>query len=91
MRPPSAAPSRATPAPGATPGEYGPVKPGETLSGIARIVKPDGATVEQTLVALHRHNPDAFIRKNMNLVKSGKILKSPTQPSLGSAAVGSRA
>jgi pilus assembly protein FimV len=40
-------------------------------------VKPEGATVEQTLVALHRHNPDAFIRKNMNLVRSGKILKVP--------------
>lgn len=68
----------ASPAPPVpTPGQYGPVKPGETLRGIARAVKPEGVTVEQTLVALHRHNPDAFIRKNMNLVKSGKILKVP--------------
>ncbi len=72
---PKAAPP--TPAAGATPGQYGPIKPGETLRGIARVVKPEGVTVEQTLVALHRQNPDAFIRKNMNLVKSGKILKIP--------------
>jgi pilus assembly protein FimV len=77
------APSKGAPARAATPpssaggGQYGPIKPGETLGGIARIVKPEGVTLEQTLVALHRHNPDAFIRKNMNLVKSGKILKVP--------------
>src|SRR5688572_3882740 len=68
---PAEAPARkaapASPAPPVpTPGQYGPVKPGETLRGIARAVKPEGVTVEQTLVALHRHNPDAFIRKNMN-------------------------
>src|SRR5207237_5625436 len=56
---------------------YGPIKPGETLFRIARSVKPEGATLEQTLVGLYRRNPDAFIKKNMNLVKSGKILKVP--------------
>jgi pilus assembly protein FimV len=57
--------------------QYGPVKRGETLGGIARNVKPDGATLEQTLVSLYRQNPDAFIKKNMNLVKSGRILNVP--------------
>jgi pilus assembly protein FimV len=56
---------------------YGPVKPGETLFRIARSIKPEGATLEQTLVGLYRRNPDAFIKKNMNLVKSGKILRIP--------------
>ncbi|MES2563200.1 MAG: FimV/HubP family polar landmark protein, partial [Pseudomonadota bacterium] len=57
--------------------QYGPIKPGETLGRIARSVKPEGATLEQTLVGLYRQNPDAFIKKNMNLVKSGRILKVP--------------
>jgi pilus assembly protein FimV len=72
-KPPAAAKSAA----GAGAGQYGPIKPGETLRGIARVVRPEGVTLEQTLVALHRHNPDAFIRKNMNLVRSGKILTIP--------------
>jgi pilus assembly protein FimV len=74
---PKDGPASAASAPGGAGGQYGPIKPGETLGGIARIVKPEGVTLEQTLVALHRHNPDAFIHKNMNLVKSGKILKIP--------------
>ena len=73
-------PPRPAPAPAAvaTPAsQYGPVKPGETLTRIARSVKPEGVSLEQTLVGLYRHNPDAFIKKNMNLVKSGKILRVP--------------
>jgi pilus assembly protein FimV len=61
---------------------YGPVKPGETLYRIARSIKPEGATIEQTLVGLYRRNPDAFIKKNMNLVKSGKILRVPNPDEL---------
>ncbi|HET7158900.1 MAG TPA: FimV/HubP family polar landmark protein, partial [Burkholderiales bacterium] len=57
--------------------QYGPIKPGETLGRIARAVRPEGATLEQTLVGLYRQNPEAFIKKNMNLVKSGRILKVP--------------
>jgi pilus assembly protein FimV len=40
-------------------------------------VRPDGVSVEQMLIGLFRSNPDAFIRKNMNLVRSGKILRVP--------------
>ncbi|HUP93890.1 MAG TPA: FimV/HubP family polar landmark protein [Burkholderiales bacterium] len=57
--------------------EYGPVKRGETLGRIARTVRPEGTTLEQTLVGLYRQNPDAFMNKNMNLVKSGRILRVP--------------
>ena len=74
-RRPAATPSAAE-APSAA-GQYGPIKSGETLGRIARSVKPEGVTLEQTLVGLYRQNPDAFIRKNMNLVKSGKILRVP--------------
>ena len=79
-RPSTRAESTSASAPVPTPtssNQYGPVKPGETLTHIARSVKPEGVTLEQTLVGLYRQNPDAFIKKNMNLVKSGKILKVP--------------
>jgi pilus assembly protein FimV len=38
------------------------------------------------LVALYRNNPDAFIRKNLNLVRTGKILRVPEQEEI--AAIG---
>jgi FimV-like protein len=57
--------------------QYGPVKRGETLTRIARIVKHDETTLEQTIVGLHRHNPHAFIRNNMNLLRTGQILQVP--------------
>jgi pilus assembly protein FimV len=57
--------------------EYGPIQRGETLGKIAQEVMPEGVTLEQMLVALYRNNPDAFIRKNLNLVRAGKILRVP--------------
>src|SRR4029077_11416548 len=81
LPPDASAPTAASkPAPAAAAAgarQYGPIKPGETLGRIARSVKPDGVTLEQALVGLFQENPDAFIRKNMNLVKSGKILRVP--------------
>jgi pilus assembly protein FimV len=74
---PRVLPSEATPRAEAAPGSYGPIKRGETLSQIARNVRPDGVSVEQVLVGLYRSNPDAFIRNNMNLMRSGKILRVP--------------
>ena len=68
--------SQASPG-GAADGTYGPVKQGETLSQIARNVRPEGVTMEQMLIGLQRSNPDAFIRKNLNLIRSGKILRVP--------------
>jgi pilus assembly protein FimV len=72
---PSVPPAQRPAAAGAK--SYGPIKPGETLGRIARSVRPEGVSVEQTLIGLYRHNPDAFINKNINLVKSGKILRVP--------------
>lgn len=69
----SAAP--ATAAPSAQ--EYGPIARGETLGKIAASLKPEGVSLEQMLVGLYRSNPDAFIHKNLNLVKSGRILRVP--------------
>jgi pilus assembly protein FimV len=64
-------------APMAASKDYGPIERGETLSKIANSVMPEGVTLEQMLVALYRTNPDAFIRKNLNLVRAGKILRVP--------------
>jgi pilus assembly protein FimV len=79
---PAPAPVTRAPAPvvsprPAMPGSYGPVERGETLSKIARNVMPTGVTLEQMLVGLYWANPEAFVRNNMNLVRTGKILRVP--------------
>jgi pilus assembly protein FimV len=76
---PDRAPSRpiAPAAPMAGGKEYGPIQRGETLGKIAREVMPEGITLEQMLVALYRTNADAFVNKNLNLVRTGKILRVP--------------
>ena len=56
---------------------YGPTKSGDTLSKIALSAKPADITLEQMLVLLFRSNPDAFAGKNMNRLKTGKIIRLP--------------
>lgn len=56
---------------------------GDTLNKIASEVKPDSVSLEQMLVALYRENQAAFIDKNMNLMKSGQILRVPTAETVG--------
>jgi pilus assembly protein FimV len=79
-RRPAAAP--AAPVAPAAAREYGPVQKGETLGKIAASIKPEGVTLEQMLVGLYRSNPDAFINKNLNLVRSGRILRVPEKEEL---------
>lgn len=85
----------AQPAPAASGGakaqEYGPIAKGETLAKIAAGLKPEGVSLEQMLVGLYRSNPDAFIKKNMNLVKSGKILRVPDAQELAAITQGEAA
>jgi len=57
---------------------YGPVKSGDTLGKIASATKPAEVSLEQMLVLLVQNNPDAFSGKNMNRLKTGKILQLPT-------------
>lgn len=57
---------------------YGPVKSGDTLGKIARANKPADVSLDQMLVLLFRANPDAFSGKNMNRLKTGKIIQLPT-------------
>ena len=55
------------------------VKRGDTLIKIAREVKPSDVSLERMLVALYRANDDAFDGKNMNRLRTGKILRMPEQ------------
>jgi pilus assembly protein FimV len=70
------------------PQQYGPIERGETLGAIARTVMPEGVTLEQMLVALYRHNTDAFIRDNLNLVRAGRILRVPDREEVAAIARG---
>ncbi len=73
---------------GAKAQEYGPIAKGETLGKIAASLKPEGVSLEQMLISLYRSNPDAFIRNNLNLVKSGKILRVPDAKELSAISQG---
>jgi FimV C-terminal domain/FimV N-terminal domain len=59
-------------------GNIGPVQRGQTLSTIARD-NANGGDLNQMLVALHKANPDAFYRDNMNALKTGAVLRMPSQ------------
>jgi pilus assembly protein FimV len=54
------------------------VKPGDSLGRIATQLKPVDVSLDMMLVALYRANPEAFIDKNMNRLKSGRILRVPS-------------
>ena len=75
---PAPSPVAAAPAPVATaPAQYGPVKRGETLSTIAGSLGLDGFSLDQTMLALLRANPDAFLGDNINRIKRGAVLLVP--------------
>jgi pilus assembly protein FimV len=59
------------------------VKRGDTLGAIARQYLPPGVTLNQMLIAIFRANESAFIRGNINLVRSGRILNIPDADGLG--------
>jgi pilus assembly protein FimV len=50
----------------------------DTLSKIAAQHRPAAdVTVEQTMLAIQRANPQVFIRNNVNLIKSGYVIRLP--------------
>lgn len=53
------------------------VHKGDNMFSIARRHAVDGVTVYQMMMALQRTNPEAFIEKNINLVKAGERLAMP--------------
>ncbi|MDC8011738.1 FimV/HubP family polar landmark protein [Tahibacter soli] len=86
--PPAEKPSRAGASAGA--GEYGPVAAGETLWEVAAATRPDdNVTLNQVMLALHRNNPSAFFKDNINSLKRGAILRVPSVEEI--KAVGSAA
>ncbi len=73
----SATPAPAPPAANAAT-QYGPIKAGETLSKIARGLDQARAySLDQTMLALLRANPDAFLDDNINLLRQGAVLRVP--------------
>ena len=51
---------------------------GPTLWQAALKVRPAGATMQQTMVAIHEENPESFIRGNMNLLKKDQMMRIPS-------------
>ena len=52
----------------------------DSLWSIARDMKPsDRVSIQQTMMAIQRINPDAFIDGNINLLKRGQVLRAPTE------------
>jgi pilus assembly protein FimV len=58
------------------------VQRGDTLNMIAAQNKPVDVSLERMLVALYRANAQQFDNKNMNRIKTGKILRMPEQDEL---------
>jgi len=76
--PPAPAPSvEQAPAQRALGTNYGPIHRGETLSSIAKSVRPEGVTLNQMMVAIYQANPEVFMH-NINRMKTGYILRMPT-------------
>jgi pilus assembly protein FimV len=63
---------------------YGPVQPNDTLWEIAERVRPSNSvSVQQSMLALQRANPEAFIDGNINLLKRGQVLRIPSENEWG--------
>lgn len=55
---------------------------GDTATALAQKLRPEGATLEQTLVALWRANPRAFANGSLNQLLQGATLKVPGAPEI---------
>lgn len=52
----------------------------DSLWSIAKSMRPsDRVSIQQTMMAIQRINPDAFINDNINLLKKGQVLRAPTE------------
>lgn len=85
LPPPAAAPAPVSAAPAPAAAQYGPIKQGETLSKIAgKLDLPSGYSLDQTMLALLRANPDAFLGDDINRLRRGSVLRVPGSDELGS-------
>ena len=60
------------------------IQKGDTLRRIAEANRPDGASLDQMLIALFRENPAAFDGDNINRLRAGAILDMPAEPTVRS-------
>jgi pilus assembly protein FimV len=60
--------------------QYGPTKVTDTLWSIAEHSRGQSpVSIEQMMIAIYQENPDAFYKKNIHALRSGKILTIPEQ------------
>jgi FimV-like protein len=60
-------------------GQYGPVKPADSIWRIAANIRPDDkVSIYQVMYSLYRHNPDSFVDENYNQLKAGSFLTIPS-------------
>ncbi|MFV2090574.1 MAG: FimV family protein, partial [Pseudomonadales bacterium] len=60
--------------------EYGVTDRDDTLWAIAsRVRRANGASIQQTMLAIQELNPEAFINGNINLLKAGYVLRLPDE------------
>lgn len=73
--------STAAAGPDATPGGSYTVQRGDSLYDIASTAAQgqDAVSLDQMLLALYRNNPNAFIGGNINRLRTGSVLKVPSQ------------
>jgi len=59
------------------------VQRGQTLGQIAgEVARKNGQSLDQTMIAMLRANPQAFINGNLNLLREGAVLRVPNQEEL---------
>lgn len=75
---PRQAPMAAPPAPRPAAVDRYTVQRGDTLRRIAEANRPDGANLDQMLLALFRANPSAFDGDNINRLRAGAIMTMPS-------------
>ncbi|SIQ26523.1 pilus assembly protein FimV [Aromatoleum tolulyticum] len=61
-----------------TGGERHEIRKGDTLHRIAEANRPEGASLDQMLIALFRENPEAFDGNNINRLRTGAIVNVPS-------------
>ncbi len=66
------------------PGSRYMIRRDETLWTIAQRARPEGTTVQQTMLDIQRLNPDAFIDGNINRIKAGYIIYLPASGEISS-------
>lgn len=90
--PASERPSTAKPAPSgaaepsAVPAEGYRVQDGDTMWNIAARHRAPSSSVQQTMIAIQRANPSAFIDGNVNLVRKGMVLRIPVESEVAQVA-----